>query len=383
MKEIVKQMKNKTKIIIIFGTRPEAIKMLPVVLELRKHDCFDTKVIVTAQHREMLDQVMDLFGITADYDLNIMKKSQSLNYITSEIINELKVIFDKEEPDMVLVHGDTTTTLASSMAAFYNNIPIGHVEAGLRTFDYQNPYPEEMNRVLTDKMASLLFAPTEQSYKNLIKDQLNEDNIIITGNTVIDALYYTLPRAKEFKINNEEILKIDTTKKMILVTAHRRENWGEPLKDICNALLEISNSQDVEIIYPVHPNINVLPIVESMLGNKKNIHLIKPVDYIEMIKLMDMSYLILTDSGGLQEEGPSLGKPVLVMRKTTERPEAVIAGTVKLVGTDTYTIVNSVINLLTSKEKYDIMAKATNPYGDGHASERIVSKIKEYFFINK
>ena len=367
------------KILVIFGTRPEAVKMMPVIYRLKNNRReFTTKVVVTAQHREMLDQVLKLFAIEADYDLNIMKASQSLGYITTEILNKFQAILKLEKPDLVLVHGDTTTTFASALACYYEKIPVGHVEAGLRSFDRFNPYPEELNRRLTDSLCDLFFAHTVSAKNNLEKENINGKHIYVTGNTVIDALFMALKLKTAFK--NKELGKIDFNKKIILVTAHRRENWGKPLENICTALKKIKQAHvGIEIVYPVHPNPNIKNAVFRVLKNIKGVHLTKPLDYIDFIKLMNKSYLVLTDSGGLQEEAPSLGKPVLVLRKVTERPEAVIARTVKIIGTDKNRIYKEVSILLCNKKAYVKMANAINPYGDGKAAIRIIKAISNYF----
>ncbi len=367
------------KIVCIFGTRPEAIKMIPVVSELKKNrKAFKTKVILTAQHRGMLDQVMDLFKVKADYDLNIMKRTQNLEYITTEVLIKIQEILRKEKPDMVLVHGDTTTTFAAALAAFYEKVPVGHVEAGLRSYDKFNPYPEEINRKLTDVLGDLYFVHTVSARRNLLKENVKSRNIYLTGNTVIDALKMTLRKKQGFI--NKEIGKLNFKKKIILVTAHRRENWGKPLKDICFALKEIiQKHDDVEIVYPVHPNPDVKNTAKKIIGKIRGIHLTGPLDYTDFVNLMNKSYLVLTDSGGLQEEAPSLGKPVLVLRKVTERPEAVRAGTVKVIGTDRARIVREASKLLSSRTAYMKMKKAVNPYGDGKAAKRIIKSIRRYF----
>lgn len=369
---------EKIKVMSVFGTRPEAIKMAPLIKELEKYNKIESKVCVTAQHREMLDQVLDLFNIKPDYDLNIMREKQSLSGITTGVLNNLEGILQKENPHIVLVHGDTTTTFAASLAAFYNKIKIGHVEAGLRSYDKYFPYPEEMNRKLTGALADLHFAPTIRNMQNLIKEGVKEDAIFITGNTVIDAMNFTVE--EQYIFDNEELNKIDYNKKVIFVTAHRRENWGEGIENICKALLEIKTSnKDVEIIYLVHLNPIVKDAVFNCLGGVEGIHLLPPLDTKETHNLMKKCYFIMTDSGGIQEEAPHLGKPVLVLRDVTERVEAVEAGTVRLVGTNKEKIVKEANDLLNVNEEYLKMSKATNPYGDGRASERIVNKIIEYF----
>lgn len=367
------------KNLIIFGTRPEAIKMAPLVRVLKNNDQFITRVCVTAQHREMLDQVLDFFEIIPDYDLNLMKLNQNLYSLTSEIILGLKPILEEFKPDFVYVHGDTTTTMATSIAAFYSGAKVCHVEAGLRTNNKLSPFPEEMNRQVTGRIADFHFAPTEKSKQNLLNENVPESSIIVTGNTVIDALLESSSRVKN--LNNPEIEKlkgiIDPSKKIILITGHRRENHGQGFINICEALKEISlNNPDVQIIYPVHLNPNVLKPVHNLLGEVPNIKLISPLAYPAFVWLMNQSYLIITDSGGVQEEAPSLGKPVLVMRDTTERPEAVDAGTVILVGTVKEKIIFECENLLNNKEKYYKMSVLHNPYGDGKACEKILNFIK-------
>lgn len=358
------------KVLSVFGTRPEAIKMAPLVNTLQKSQFFDSKVCVTAQHREMLDQVLDIFEIKPDYDLDIMKERQSLTDITTNALKGLEEVIREAKPDIVLVHGDTTTTFVGALASYYNQVQVGHVEAGLRTFNKFFPYPEEMNRKLTGAIADLHFAPTLNSKKNLLNEGVREKGIYITGNTVIDALKTTVKKDYEFK--NALLKKIDYSKRVILVTAHRRENLGEPLENICSAIREISqNYKDTEIVYPVHMNPAVRDIVFSILENQDRIHLIDPIDVVEMHNLMDRCYLVLTDSGGLQEEAPSLGKPVLVLRAETERPEAIEFGTLKLAGTNKKNIYDLTAMLLEEAEEYEKMANAVNPYGDGFASERI------------
>lgn len=373
---------KKIKVMVVFGTRPEAIKMAPLVKELEKNEYIDAITCVTAQHRQMLDQVLEIFDIKPQYDLNIMKDKQTLIDITTSALKGLSEVYQQAKPDIVLVHGDTSTTFVGALSAFYQKIKIGHVEAGLRTFDKYFPYPEEMNRKLTGALTDLHFSPTKTNVNNLVNEGVNKKDIFVTGNTVIDALKTTVSDKYIFK--NETLRNIDFTKRVLCVTAHRRENLGEPLENICKALRDISNEyKDIEIVYPVHLNPLVQNTARSILGECENVHLIEPVDVCDMHNLMDRSYLILTDSGGLQEEAPSLGKPVLVLRNETERPEAVIAGTVKLAGCDKEKIYNMTKELLDNKEKYDKMAKAVNPYGDGFASKRIVNAILYYFNINK
>ena len=368
------------KILLVFGTRPEAIKMAPLVKEFQKTEgLFETKVCVTAQHREMLDQVLEFFDITPDFDLNLMRPNQNLYSLTGDIINGLKPVLESFKPDVVLVHGDTTTSMAAALAAFYSGAKVGHVEAGLRTFNKLSPFPEELNRQLTSKIADYHFAPTKKSRENLLKESIDDGAVWVTGNTVIDALLQSVDIVNN-TTDNEHIneLKpiIDTTKKLILVTGHRRENHGQGFLNICKALNELACRDDVQIIYPVHLNPNVQKPVYEILGGNTNIKLINPLPYEAFIWLMDKSYIIVTDSGGVQEEAPSLGKPVLVMRDTTERPEAVEAGTVILVGTDSEKIVSTANQLLDDSSFYTNMSQLHNPYGDGKASARIVDSFK-------
>lgn len=372
---------NKKKVITIFGTRPEAIKMAPLVKELEKREGIDSKVCVTAQHREMLDQVLDYFDIKPDFDLNIMKSKQTLTGITNKVLEGLEEIFIQEKPDMILVHGDTTTTFSGALAAFYQQIKVGHVEAGLRTFDKYFPFPEEMNRKLTGALADLHFAPTKGSKANLLREGVSENDIYITGNTVIDAMAHTVK--DDYIFANDILNEIDfKNKKIIMVTAHRRENWGEGIENICEALNKIvDENKDVEVVYLVHLNPVVKDVVYSKLGNKERVHLLPPLDTNETHNLMNKCFMVMTDSGGLQEEAPHLGKPVLVLRDVTERPEAVEYGTVKLVGTDINKIVTEANNLINNKDEYMKMSKAANPYGDGLASRRIADIIENYFSI--
>lgn len=374
---------DKIKVITIFGTRPEAIKMAPLVKELEKNMFMDSMVCVTAQHREMLDQVLELFSIVPDFDLNIMQSNQSLTGITTRVLEGLEEIFNKVNPDLVLVHGDTTTTFAGALAAFYQKIKVGHVEAGLRTFDKYFPFPEEINRKLTGAIADLHFAPTPGAKNNLLREGVDEKCIYVTGNTVIDAMKYTVENNYVFE--TEELNKIDYDKnKVIMVTAHRRENWGKGIENICSALKKIvQKNKDVEIVYLVHLNPVVRDTVFQMLGNEKRIHLMDPLDTKETHNLMNKCHMVMTDSGGLQEEAPHLGKPVLVLRDVTERPEAVEAGTVVLVGTDEDEIFKYADLLINDIKYYEKMSKAINPYGDGKASERIVKAIQSYFEIGK
>ena len=372
---------DKKKIITIFGTRPEAKKMAPLVKELEKREGIDSKVCVTAQHREMLDQVLDYFDIEPDFDLNIMKNKQTLTGITNRVLEGLEEIFLQEKPDMILVHGDTTTTFSGALAAFYQQIKVGHVEAGLRTFDKYFPFPEEMNRKLTGALADLHFAPTKGSKSNLLREGINEDDIYITGNTVIDAMLHTVK--EDYIFDNDTLNKIDfKNKKVIMITAHRRENWGEGIDNICEALNKIvDENEDVELIYLVHLNPVVKDVVYNKLGNKERVHLLPPLDTKETHNLMNKCFMVMTDSGGLQEEAPHLGKPVLVLRDVTERPEAVEYGTVKLVGTDIDKILLEANNLINNKDAYIKMSKAANPYGDGLASKRIADIIENHFNI--
>lgn len=374
------------KILVIFGTRPEAIKMAPVVHALRKEVQFEVKVCVTAQHRSMLDQVLHIFDIEPDFDLNLMTASQTLEGISALILESISKVLEEWKPDIALVHGDTTTTSMASLACFYKRIPIGHVEAGLRTGNIFSPWPEELNRRLTGLMAQLHFAPTESSAKNLLAEKIPAENIVVTGNTVIDALFDTTqklsldsalssPLQRRFKFINND-------RKLLLVTGHRRENFGDGMHEICDALLSLSNRVDLQIIYAVHLNPNVRGPVESKLANKQNIHLIPPQDYLSFVYLMTRSHIILTDSGGIQEEAPSLGKPVLVMRDSTERPEAIIAGTAMLVGAKASKIISSVNFLMDNSTAYSKMSTCTNPYGDGQAATRIAICIKNFLTNN-
>ncbi len=365
------------KILVFFGTRPEAIKLAPLVKELLKFsDKFNVRVCVSAQHREMLDQVLNFFEIKPHYDLNIMKHRQDLFDITVNILGRIKEVIAEFQPDWIIVQGDTTTTFVGALAAFYRRTRIAHVEAGLRSFNKYAPFPEEINRVLTSHLADVHFAPTNLSKKNLLNEGIPQEKIVVVGNTSIDALFYCLKIISDEDIEKSDVLrKIDFCKKIILVTGHRRENFGEPFKEMCMALREIATYEDVEIVYPVHLNPNVRKPVFDILGGLQNVHLIEPLDYPYFVWLMSKSYIILTDSGGVQEEAPSLGKPVLVMREVTERNEGVIAGTAVVVGTNKKAIVNSTVNLLHNKAEYELMAKSVNPYGDGKASIRI----RQYF----
>jgi UDP-N-acetylglucosamine 2-epimerase (non-hydrolysing) len=370
------------KVLTVFGTRPEAIKMAPLVHSLNNNHTFDAKVCVTAQHREMLDQVLELFDIKPDFDLNIMKPGQTLHNITSSILIGLKPILEDFNPDVVLVHGDTTTTFAASLASYYQQIKVGHVEAGLRTGNIYSPWPEEANRKLTGGIANYHFAPTQGSKDNLLREGISESNITVTGNTVIDALLWVKKKLNEDKLLSKKLDSdfnyLDSNKKLILVTGHRRESFGGGFERICEALNQIANlNPDIQVLYPVHLNPNVQEPVNRILKNNKNIFLIEPQQYLPFCYLMNRSTIILTDSGGIQEEAPSLGKPVLVMRETTERPEAVSAGTVKLVGTDVDTIVEQASMLLKNPNDYKLMSKAHNPYGDGLACGRILDFLNE------
>jgi len=369
------------KVLTVFGTRPEAIKMAPLVHALAKDPYFEAKVCVTAQHREMLDQVLNLFSIIPDYDLDIMQPGQGLTEITCRILEGLKPILESFKPDVVLVHGDTTTTIAASLAAFYQRIPVGHVEAGLRTGDLSSPWPEEANRTLTGHLAMYHFSPTQNARQNLLRENIPDKQIFVTGNTVIDALFWV----RDTVLNNDNLHSelaarypfLDESKKLVLVTGHRRESFGQGFEQICHALVDIAaKHQDVQIVYPVHLNPNVSEPVNRILGHVKNIILIEPQDYLPFLWLMTHAWLILTDSGGIQEEAPSLGKPVLVMRETTERPEAIEAGTVRLVGTDRQRIVEEVTHLLRDNDAWQAMSRAHNPYGDGQACERILHALK-------
>lgn len=367
------------KVMTVFGTRPEAIKMAPVVLELQKHaDRIQTIVAVTAQHRQMLDQVLDLFQITPDYDLDIMSQGQTLYDITTKSLMGLKDVLAKEKPDLVLVHGDTTTTFAGALASYYQQVPVGHVEAGLRTGDIYSPFPEEMNRKLTGAIAAIHFAPTATAKANLLKENVNPSHIYVTGNTVIDALMTTVAGDYDF---GDDLKDVDfQNHRVILLTTHRRENLGEPMRHIYKALRRIIEEiPDTEIVFPVHRNPLVRKVVEEELAGVDRIHLIDPMEYEPFANLMSLSSLVLTDSGGIQEEAPSLGKPVLVLRNTTERPEAVEAGTVRLIGTDKDVVYAETKRLLTDQAAYDAMSNAVNPYGDGKASQRIVQAILHVF----
>lgn len=364
------------KVLSIFGTRPEAIKMAPVVKELEKYpERFISRVCVTAQHREMLDQVLYLFEITPDYDLDLMQEGQTLSGLTARVFTALNPVLEEEKPDWVLVQGDTTTVMAASLVAFYHQIKVGHVEAGLRTGDKWQPFPEEVNRKIAGVVADLHFAPTETAKKNLLAEGVDLETIHVTGNTVIDALH--MAAVMPFDLENSPLVGIPWDKKIILVTAHRRENFGRPLENICAALNDIAREyrEEVHIVYPVHPNPNVISVVYPKLKDFPNISLLEPLDYLPLVQLMKRSYLVITDSGGIQEEAPGLGKPVLVLREKTERPEGVKAGTVKIVGTDTKLIVKNIQKLISDREEYRKMANASNPYGDGESSKRILVRL--------
>lgn len=367
---------KKIKVMTVFGTRPEAIKMAPLVLKLKKDERFDELTVVSAQHREMLDQVLDIFKIKPDYDFNIMHKNQTLEEITSKVMIDLSKVIQKEQPDIVLVHGDTTTSFAAGLSAYYQQTTLGHVEAGLRTWNKYSPFPEEMNRQMTDDLADLYFAPTELSKSNLLKENHKADDIFVTGNTAIDALQQTVQKDYHHDVMDE----IKPGNRVILVTMHRRENQGEPMRRVFKVMRQVIDSHpDVEIIYPVHLSPRVQEVANEVLGGDPRIHLIEPLDVVDFHNLAKRSYFIMTDSGGVQEEAPSLGKPVLVLRDTTERPEGVKAGTLKLVGTQVDKVREEMLRLLEDQKAYDAMANAKNPYGDGHASDRIMSAIAYYF----
>ena len=364
------------KVMSIFGTRPEAIKMAPLVKELEKRENIESIVCVTAQHREMLDQVLETFDIKPDYDLNIMKQGQTLGDVTTRALTGLEEVIKEARPDIVLVHGDTTTTFAGALAAFYNQVAIGHVEAGLRTDNKYSPYPEEMNRQMVDRLSDMYFAPTEISKNNLLKENIIESKIYITGNTANDAMSTTVDK----NYTHKELEWIKPGERMILLTAHRRENLGEPMRHIFRAIKRIVDEfDDVKVIYPIHMNPKVREVANEVFDGDDKVKLIEPLEVFDFHNFQNKSYIILTDSGGIQEEAPSLGKPVLVLRDTTERPEGISAGTLKLVGTDEDIIYEETKRLLTDSKEYERMSKASNPYGDGHASERIVDAIVEYF----
>ncbi len=366
---------DKIRVMSVFGTRPEAVKMAPLVKELEKHQAIESLVCVTAQHREMLDQVLELFDIKPDYDLDIMKQRQTLTGITNRVLEGLDKVFEEAKPDIVLVHGDTTTSFAAALAAFYKQIKVGHVEAGLRTYNKYEPFPEEMNRKLTGSLADLHFSPTPLAKENLLREAVSQEHIYVTGNTVIDALKTTVE--EDYKFTVEELNTIDYAKKRVItMTAHRRENLGKPLENICEAIKEILlENEDTELVYAVHKNPAVREVAFGILGDLPRVHLVEPLDLKDMHNLMKRSYLVLTDSGGLQEEVPSLGKPVLVLRNVTERPEGIEAGTLKLAGIEKETIHELTAELLTDEAVYTKMAQAKNPFGDGEASRRIVEAI--------
>lgn len=371
---------EKIKVMTVFGTRPEAIKMAPLVLALQADERFEAVTTVTAQHREMLDQVLEIFKIVPDYDLNIMHKEQTLTEITANVLTKLDQVIKVVKPDIILVHGDTTTTFAASVAAFYNQVAIGHVEAGLRTWNKYSPFPEEMNRQMTDDLADLYFAPTEESKANLLKENQAVAKIFVTGNTAIDALKQTV--SSDYQ--HELLAKLDPGHKLILVTMHRRENQGQPMARVFRTLLEVVEQRpEVEVIYPVHLSPKVQKLAHEILGNHERIHLIAPLDVVDFHNLAAKSYFIMTDSGGVQEEAPSLGKPVLVLRDTTERPEGVSAGTLKLVGTEPAKVKAAMLELLDDPNVYQQMAQAQNPYGDGQASQRILAAIAYHFGLSE
>jgi len=372
---------SKLKVISVFGTRPEAIKMAPLALELNKNPDIESLICVTAQHRQMLDSVMDSFGLKADYDLDIMGKNQTLTDVTTRVLQGLGQVFAESKPDVVLVHGDTTTTFSAALAAFYAKIPVGHVEAGLRTYDKYSPFPEEMNRCLVGRIAEMHFAPTAKNAENLRKEAVT-GSIFVTGNTVIDAMKYTVGNGADFV--SDELKAIDFNKRVIAMTCHRRENYGEPMQNIFTAVKDVADKfPDVQVVYPVHLSPVVREAAYGILGQTPNVSLIEPLDAMDMHKLMSRSYMVMTDSGGIQEEAPSLGKPVLVLRKETERPEAVAAGTVKLCGVEHDNIFNDACTLLTDSAAYDKMAKAVNPYGDGNACPRIAQAILYHAGVSK
>jgi UDP-N-acetylglucosamine 2-epimerase (non-hydrolysing) len=373
------------KLLAVFGTRPEAIKMAPVIKAISNHSRFDIKICVTAQHRHMLDQVLNLYHLSPDFDLNIMQAKQTLTDITQKTMRGLEKVFAQFKPDWVLVQGDTNTTFAASLCAFYHKISVGHIEAGLRTHQLYSPWPEEINRQLTSRIAKLHFAPTAEAQQNLLNEGIAADKIVITGNTVIDALLETMTYIKSNndtlnKLNNEFSF-LNNNKKLILITSHRRENFGEALMQVCQALLQLAKRNDVQIVFPVHLNPNIYDTVHQLLSQQANIFLLKPQDYLPFVYLMMKSYLILTDSGGIQEEAPTLRKPVLVVREKTERPEGITAGTAKLVGTQTSTILNHTQELLDHPLSYEKMSQASNPYGDGRAAQRIVERLEYEYQI--
>lgn len=373
---------KKIKVLTVFGTRPEAIKMAPLAIELNKYENIDAKVCVTAQHRQMLDQVLEIFKIKPDYDLDIMKDRQTLAGITTRVLEGMDDVIKAEKPDIILVHGDTSTSFVAALAGFYNQVKVGHVEAGLRTYDKYSPFPEEMNRQLTGRIADMNFSPTAQNKANLLKENVDESTIFITGNTVIDALKTTVQPNYRFK--DKTLNEIDfENRRVIIVTAHRRENLGKPLENICNALKHIVEKyEDVELVYPVHLNPAVRETAFGILGDTERVHLIDPLDVLELHNAMSKSFMVMTDSGGIQEEAPALAKPVLVLRRETERPEAVEAGTVKIAGVDKDVIISLAEELLDSEDAYNKMAHAANPYGDGNASKRICEALLYEFGIS-
>lgn len=370
---------RRRRLLLVVGTRPEAIKLCPVFLELQRRSEFAVQLCATAQHRELLDQVLDVFGVAPDWDLDLMRPGQTLAETTARVIAGLEAVLQDARPDMVLVQGDTTTTLCGALAAFYHRIPVGHVEAGLRTWDPQQPFPEEMNRVLTSRLATLHFAATRWAAENLLREGVPEARIAVTGNPGIDAVLWVRDRLEQGLLPSRPWPQLDGSRKLILVTAHRRESFGEGFRRICAALAELAARDDVEIVYPVHPNPNVQVPVRQLLAGIPNIHLIEPLEYVPFVDLMRRAWLVLTDSGGIQEEGPSLGKPILVLREKTERPEGVEAGSVKLVGTQTRRIVEEAVRLLEDRQEYERMARVHNPYGDGQASRRIADAIHSFF----
>lgn len=367
---------EKIKVLSIFGTRPEAIKMAPLIKEIERRKETESIVCVTAQHRQMLDQVLETFSITPQYDLNIMKSGQTLSQITARVLYGLEEVILEVKPEIILVHGDTSTTFAAALAAFYNRVAIGHVEAGLRTYNKYSPYPEEMNRQMVDRLADMYFAPTNRNRENLIAENVPDDKIFVTGNTIIDAMRTTV----KIDYHHRELEWIEDDERLVLLTAHRRENLGEPMRNIFKAVKRITDEfEDIKVLYPIHLNPIVRDIASEILGSSERIKLIEPLDVFDFHNFQNKAHIILTDSGGIQEEAPSLGKPVLVLRDTTERPEGIGAGTLRLVGTDEEKIYEESKNLLTNIEEYEKMSKASNPYGDGHASERIVDAIVNRF----
>jgi len=369
---------RKPKVIFTFGTRPEAIKMAPVVQTFLRDPDFETKIVLTAQHREMLDQVMKIFNLTGDYDFNIMVQKQTLAHITSSVLNKFSEVLEQEKPDLVFVHGDTTTTYSCSLASFYHHIPVGHVEAGLRSGDLQNPFPEEMNRKLSDALCALHFCPTLHARNNLLKENIKSSGISITGNTVIDALFQVVQYLKE----NVPTIRKDASMKKILVTLHRRESWGEPIENVSRAIRDVViENKDVQVIFPIHKNPVVRETVAPILGNRERVDIIEPMDYLSFVAQMQDSYLIISDSGGIQEEAPSLGKPVLLTRGVTERPEGIESGVVRLIGTDYEKVKSEITRLIRDTTFYQSMTKIRNPFGDGNASMRILQHTKKFFSL--